>query len=337
MRALALFCSLLLPLAVAAIALPAAPRKVIIAHRGASGYLPEHTVEAVAMAYAHGADFIEQDVVLSKDGVPVVIHDRQIDTVTDVASRFPGRARPDGRYYAIDFTLAELKQLRASERFDPKTGAAVFPKRFPVRQGSFSIPTFEQELQLIQGLNRSTGKNTGVYPEVKSPAWHRQEGQDISKVVLEVLGRYGYRTREDNFYLQCFDFEEVRRIRRELGFKGKLIQLLSEDTKEDPTVYSRLITREGLAEVAAVADGIGPSLKLIVTGRSGSELKVTDLAANAHALKLEIHPYTFRADALPEYASSLEELFTVFFERIKVDGAFTDHADRGVSFLRGLK
>src|SRR6266478_3317261 len=157
-----------------------AAEKIIIAHRGASGYLPEHTLEAKAVAHAMGADFLEQDLVLSMDGVPVVMHDIHVDTVTDVARRFPDRKRADGRYYAIDFTLAELKSLHITERFNPKTGRAVYEGRFPLWQSTFAIPTLEEELQLIQGLNRSTGRNVGIYPEIKSPSWHREkEHQDI--------------------------------------------------------------------------------------------------------------------------------------------------------------
>src|SRR5262245_24187713 len=120
----------------------------VIAHRGASGYLPEHTIAAKAYAHALGADYLEQDVVLSKDDVPVVLHDVYLDTVTDVAKRFPDRKRADGRFYALDFTLAELKQLRVTERFDVRTGQPVYPKRFPAAQSSFQISTLEEELQL---------------------------------------------------------------------------------------------------------------------------------------------------------------------------------------------
>src|ERR1051325_4017469 len=226
---------------------------LIIAHRGASGYLPEHTLACKAVAHAMGADYLEQDIVLSKDGVPVVMHDIQVDTTTDVAKRFPNRARKDGRYYAIDFTLAELKQLKVSERFNSKTGRTDYPNRFPLGQSTFEIPTLEEELQFIQGLNKSTKRDVGIYPEIKQPGWHRQQGQDISKIVLPILARYGYRTKADNFYLQCFDFAEVKRLRSELGFEGKLIVLLEKKTE-----------RAGLQEIAKVADGIGPSLDLIV-------------------------------------------------------------------------
>ena len=107
-------------------------QKIVIAHRGASGYLPEHTLAAVAMAHAMDADYVEQDVVLTKDAVPVVLHDIHIDAISDVAKRFPDRKREDGRYYAIDFTLAEIKQLKVTERFDPKNGQPIFEGRFPL-------------------------------------------------------------------------------------------------------------------------------------------------------------------------------------------------------------
>jgi len=314
----------------------AAPRKIIIAHRGASGYLPEHTLEAVAAAHIMGADYLEQDAVLSKDSVPMVLHDIHIDTVTDVARRFPGRKRGDDRYYAIDFTLAELKQLRVTERLDPKTGQAVYAGRFPPWQASFEIPTLEEELQLIRGLNKSTGREAGVYPEIKLPAWHRNQGQDISRIVLEVLARYGYKTRDDRIYLQCFDFAEVKRIRNELGYRGRIVQLIGENSQnESSTDYNWIRTKPGLAEVAKVADGIGPALQQVVAGKLDGALKITDLVKNAHDLKLEVHPYTFRSDSLPAYASSLEELFRIFFVQVGVDGVFTDYPDRGVAFVRG--
>jgi glycerophosphoryl diester phosphodiesterase len=311
--------------------------KLVIAHRGASGYLPEHTLEAKALAHGMGADYLEQDVVLSKDGVPVVLHDIHIDTVTDVAKRFPGRARADGRYYALDFTLAELKQLAATERFDPKTGVAVFPRRFPVGKSSFQIPTLEEEFQLIQGLNTSTGRTAGVYPEIKNPAWHRQQGRDISRVVLDVLARYGYKTKADPVYLQCFDFDEVKRLRNELGYQGRLIQLLDQNKPDETTDWDRLRTRAGLEEVAKMADGIGPNLLHVAIGPAGAPPKISDLVSMAHALKLEVHPYTFRADQLPPYAASLEELLRIFLVDVGVDGVFTDHPDRAVAFVRATR
>ena len=307
--------------------------KIVIAHRGASGYLPEHTLEAIAMAHAQGADYLEQDVVLSKDNVPVVLHDTHIDTVTDVARRFPDRKRADGRYYALDFTVAELKQLAVSERFDPRTGAAVFPSRFPVGKGAFQIPTLEEELQLIQGLNRSTGRDVGVYPEIKEPAWHRKEQRDISPIVLELLARYGYKTKTDKVYVQCFDAAEVKRIRTELGYRGRLVQLI-EGSRPLLDAHGHLRTREGLVEVAKVADGIGPSLSDVVSRKGDGGLQASSLVSDARALGLQVHPYTFRADALPAGASSFDELLRLVLIEIGADGAFTDHPDRAVAFLR---
>jgi glycerophosphoryl diester phosphodiesterase len=323
-------------------ALAGAPRPVVIAHRGASGYLPEHTLPAVAFAHAAGADYIEQDVVLSKDGVPLVLHDIEIDTVTDVAVRFPGRHRANGHYYAIDFTLAEIKQLRASERFEPKTGKPVFPGRFPLGQSAFTIPTLEEELQLVQGLNRSTGREAGIYPEIKAPAWHRRQGHDISAIVLEVLARYGYRTKADRFFLQCFDVVEIRRLRDELGFQGKLVQLIGRygggesaapgaDATQD---NAPLLTSEGLAALAKHADGIGPSLTHLVTTGSDGTARPTDVVRRAHAAGLVVHPYTFRTDALPKFAPDATSLLELLCAKLEVDGLFADQPDVVVAFLK---
>jgi len=314
----------------------AAGEKIVIAHRGASGYLPEHTLEAKAAAHAMGADFIEQDVVLTRDGVPVVLHDIHIDTVTDVATVFPDRARADGRWYAIDFSLAELKRLSVTERFDPRTGDAVYPGRFPPGKSAFEIATLAEEIELIQGMNASTGRGVGIYPEIKAPAWHRAEGQDISKIVLETLRSYGYRDKDDPVLVQCFEWAETRRIRDELGWQGRLVQLIGENRWgiAPDTDYEYLRTEEGLAAIAEVADGIGPWMRQVVPGLDADgEPRLTELVAHAHARGLVVHPYTLRADDLPDYAGSLEEVLSIFFVEAGVDGVFTDFPDRVVRFL----
>ena len=278
----------------------AEPRPLVIAHRGASGYLPEHTLAAKALAYGQGADFLEQDVVLSKDGVPVIFHDPHIDTTTDVAKKFPGRQRADGRFYALDFTVVELKQLNASERFNPKTGKAIFPRRFPVGVGSFQIVTLEEEIQFIQNLNRSTGRAVGIYPELKAPAWHRKEGRDLAAAVLPILRKYGYDAKDSACYVQCFEYAEIKRLRGELGWQGKLIMLLgSKGMGPGETDFTTLQTDAGLAELAKLVDGIGPPISSVVTGKTPAERKVTDLAARARKVGLKSHPYTLRADELP--------------------------------------
>ena len=306
----------------------AEPRPLIIAHRGASGYLPEHTLAAKALAYGQGADFLEQDVVLSKDGVPVIFHDTHIDTTTDVAKKFPGRQRADGRFYALDFSVAELKQLNVTERFNPKTGKAAFPKRFPVGVGSFQVVTLEEEIQFIQALNRSTGRNVGLYPELKAPAWHRQEGRDLSATVLPLLRKYGYDAKDSACYLQCFEYAEIKRLRGELGWSGKLIMLLGGKGKgPGETDFTYLQTDAGLTELAQLVDGIGPPISSYVAGKTPAERQVTDLAARARKAGLKSHPYTLRADELPKCVTSVDELLSALFTEAKVDGLFTDFPD----------
>jgi len=291
-----------------------------IAHRGACAYLPEHTLPAKALAYGMQADFIEQDVVLTKDDKALVIHDIHLDTVTDVAEKFPGRAREDGRYYALDFTLAEIRTLKACERFDIASGTAVFDGRFPLWKSDFRLHTLEEEIELIQGLNKSTGRNVGIYPEIKDPAWHREQGHDISPVVIRILADYGYTKAADNIYLQCFDFDELKRIKNELKCKLKLIQLTEEDFD--------------LADVASYAYGIGPWIKQLITGldKDGRPI-ISDLAAKAGAHGLKIHPYTFRVDGLPA-GMSADQLLDTLFNQIGVDGIFSDFPDVSRDFIR---
>jgi glycerophosphoryl diester phosphodiesterase len=309
--------------------------KLVIAHRGASGYLPEHTLAAKAMAYAQGAHFIEQDLVMSQDDQVVVLHDHHLDTVTNVRDVFPDRARADGRYYVIDFTLAELRKLAVIERFTQSDGVktAVFEKRFPLEKSSFRISTFAEEIELIQGLNQSTGRSVGIYPEIKSPAFHRGEGKDISAAVLKVLKTYGYDEQPDSLFLQCFDPDELRRIRGELlpamNMTVPLVQLLGTEP-----AFQAAVTPVGMEMVASYADGIGPSMHLIVEpGSVAGKLQISDLVELAHDLGLVVHPYTFRRDSLPAYADNYGDLLKIFLDDIGVDGVFTDFPDLTVEYL----
>lgn len=302
--------------------------KIVIAHRAASGYLPEHTLEGVALAYGMGADFIEQDLVLTKDRVPVVLHDIHLETTTDVCKKFPDRSRIDGRWYAIDFTLAEIKTLKVNERIDPKRAVPVFPKRFPVGHATFEIPTFTEEIELIQGLNKSMGRNIGIYPELKIPAFHTQEGYDIGKIVLDILSKYGYNGPNANVYIQCFDMNYLERLRFELGTQLPLVQLIGSGKE-----YNSLVTQRGLDEIAMYANGIGPSIDRIVRYKRGRLIMIMEFVKAAHDRKLGVHPYTFRRDSLPRYANSLEELFRMFYFIIGVDGVFTDFPDAAAKLL----
>ncbi|RBP49603.1 glycerophosphoryl diester phosphodiesterase [Arenicella xantha] len=303
---------------------------LVIAHRGASGYLPEHTLEAITLAFAQGADYIEQDVVLSRDGVPVVLHDIHLDTVTDVAEKFPKKKRADGRFYAIDLTLAELKSLTVNERRE-LNGDQVFPGRYQGSAG-FTIATFEEQIELIGELNRQFSKNVGLYPEIKSPAWHRAQGADISVVVLEVLRRHGLDSADARIYLQCFDFAETQRVRVELGAKLKLIQLIGEnDWSESDSDYDYLKTPSGLSEVAKVAQGVGVWIPQLA---SPSTFKPTALAKHAQMAGLDVHAYTFRKDALPPSVTS-PMLLDLLFKQLGINGIFTDFPDLVVEYLAG--
>jgi len=311
-------------------------KALIIAHRGASGYLPEHTLPAKALAYGQGADYLEQDLVATRDDRVIVSHDIHLDRVTDVATRFPGRVREDGRFYARDLDLEEIRTLNVTERLNAD-GSAVFPGRFPIASGRFRIGTFEEELSMIQGLNAASGRQVGIYPEIKAPAWHREEGVDLSALTLGILDEYGYRTRRDNVFLQCFDREETQRIRRDLNSDLKLIQLIADPSwNESSNDYTSMLTREGLRDLAGFVDGIGPWLNQLYELQAVDGCPVsTGVAASAQAAGLEVHPYTFRADALPPGFGDFEALLRFFVEDLAVDGLFTDFPDRTAAFLRG--
>ena len=300
-------------------------KKIVIAHRGASGYLPEHTMESKAMAYAMNPDFIEQDLVLSKDNVPIVIHDIYLDDVTNVATKFPDRSRNDGRFYVIDFTFDELQTLQVTERFNPKNGEQFYPNRFPKNKGNFKLHSLQQEIELIQGLNKSTGNAIGIYPEIKNPAFHLKEGKDISKIVLQILADYSYSTKNDNCILQCFDALELERIRKELKSELFLVQLIEFD-KETKQLH----------HFATYANGIGPWYKQILDKKVNNKWTFTSLVSDAHTLGLKVHPYTFRADQIDEFSSFKEMMQTLLIDA-NIDGAFTDFPDKVVSFLENKK
>ncbi|MDB3993674.1 glycerophosphodiester phosphodiesterase [Gammaproteobacteria bacterium] len=312
--------------------------KIVIAHRGASGYLPEHTLAAKAMAHAMGAHYVEQDVVMTKDDALIVLHDITLDRTTDVAEKFPGRVRDDGRYYAIDFTLEEVRSLAATEAFVMEEGKKVqgYKNRFPINLSSFSVPTLEEEIQLIQGLNKSTGKDVGIYPEIKQPKFHRDEGKDISTAVVKLLKEYGYFSRSEKVFLQTFSFEELKEIRTnifpEVGVEIDLILLVG-----NKNTYPWIFEEGGMEKIAKFADGIGPDKGLVIFREStASNTQITPLVSRAHAAGLKVHPYTYRLDTgqIPNYADNFDELLRKHFLDADVDGIFTDFPDKAVKFLQ---
>lgn len=309
----------------------------VAAHRGASGYLPEHTLPAKTMAYAMNPDYIEQDVIMTKDGVLMVMHDPQLDTTTDVAKKFPGRSRADGKYYAADFTLPEIETLTVTERFDPATGKPVFSGRFPGDSGiEFRVPKFEDELKLIQGLNKSTGKNIGVYVEVKEPAFYAREGKDITQAVIDMLTKYGYNSPDANSILQIFDYDAVKAA-RDKGWKGELAMLVTKGGQhltDDKQTHAWLMTPEGMAEVAKYATIYAPGFTLLAQPDDKGGYKITELADLARKNGMKVHSWTLRKDQLWPGFKDTNQALDAAFKEIKLDGLFSDFPDTVVEYLQ---
>lgn len=295
---------------------------VTIAHRGASGYLPEHTLDAATLAFMQGANYIEQDIVLTADNVLIVLHDIHIDTVTNVESIFPDRHRDDGRYYAIDFTWAEIQHLHVHERED-EFGIQVYPARY-AGQEAFKVASFEQHINHIKNLNKIFSKHVGFYPEIKAPEWHLSEGKDITKLVVQLLEKHELTGPNANIFIQCFNPESLKRLKYEFKLNVKLVQLIADNSwNESSADYKFMQSRKGLEIVANYASGIGPWLPQIYNPESETG---TELLQNAKALGLSVHPYTFRADDLA-FDMSADALVELLFDKLKVDGIFTDHTD----------
>ncbi|MEY4566928.1 MAG: Glycerophosphoryl diester phosphodiesterase precursor [Planctomycetota bacterium] len=296
-------------------------RPIIIAHRGASGYLPEHTEGSKVLAIAQGADYIEQDVVLTRDDVPVVLHDIHLDNVTNVGEVFPDRSRKDGRYYAIDFDWSEIQKLSVKERVG-RDGKNQYSSRFP---GSFGqkIMRLEDEIILLQGINQTLGKNVGLYVELKSPSFHQTEkGEPMGEKVLAVLQKYGYDSAESRCYVQCFEADELKRLKTK-GCQLKLIQLLG--GLKDGSDFA-----QEMKAIAEYATGVGPSITALVQWSGGSSIPTSNgLVEAAHAAGLKIHPYTVRVDQLPPWSKDIDALHGVLFNILRVDGVFTDFPDLG--------
>lgn len=309
----------------------------IAAHRGASGYLPEHTLEAKAMAYAMGADYIEQDVVMTKDKQLMVMHDVYLDTTTDVAARFPDRKRADGRFYACDFTAAEIKTLKVRERFNPQTGKAIFAGRFPEGLDiGYRVPMLEEEFLQVRGLNTSTGRNVGVYVEVKEPEFFERQDLPILRATIDMMTLYGYNRTDSKAILQIFDFDAVKKA-RELGWKGPLCMLVTasgQGKRDDKAVHAWLQTPEGLAEVAKYATIYAPNFNLLAVPQADGGYVVSGLADAVRKTGMRLHSWTLRVDALPKGFKTPEEALNVAFGQLKLDGLFSDFPDVAVQYLK---
>jgi glycerophosphoryl diester phosphodiesterase len=293
---------------------PDSARPFVIAHRGASGYVPEHTLPGYFIAIHQGADYVEPDLVISKDGALLARHENEIGGTTDVASRPEFAARKatkniDGEdvtgWFTEDFTLAELKTLRARERLPDLRRANT---RY---DGAFEIPTFDEVLDLVVAADaqrvanaRAAGKSPppriGIYPETKHPSYFAKLGLHFDDRMLEALARHGYTKRSDPVCLQSFEVANLKALRRRTDLP--LVQLVAPTGQPfdftlagDPRTYMNLMSDEGLKEIAGYADAIGPHKWMVVQfGKSGTQ--DTGLARRARAQGLGIHVWTLRAE-----------------------------------------
>ena len=293
------------PLKPATVPAPPPAPPIIIAHRGASAERPEHTLAAYERAIEQGADFIEPDLVPTKDHQLVARHENEISGTTDVAARPEYAARKatrtiDGEsmtgWFTEDFTLAELKTLRARERLPMLRPAnAAF-------DGQFEIPTLGEIIALAKAASTRTGRTIGIYPETKHPSYFRSIGLPVEPVLLAALKSAGWTTRESPVFIQSFEVDNLKALKGQTGVR--LIQLMGATGKSaDGFDYAALASAEGLKAIAAYAAGIGPERVMIIPrdadGRLGAP---TSLVRDAHAVGLEVHPWTFRPENyfLPE-------------------------------------
>ena len=292
-------------------------RPLIIGHRGASGHRPEHTLEGYRLAAEMGADFIEPELVSTKDGVLIARHENEIGGTTDVAERFADRKRTktiDGQsitgWFTEDFTLAEIKTLRAKERLASRSHAF---------DGKFQVATLDEVIELAQRLGRELNRPIGIYPETKHPTYFRGIGLPLEEKLLASLDQHGWNKKDAPVFIQSFEQDNLRELRKKTAVR--LIQLASS---------AKILDDAGLKDIASYADGIGPDKKLVIpVSEDGTPGPPTDLVKRAHALGLLVHVYTLRIDKefLPAgYNGNAEEEFRRFRDT-GIDGLFTDFPD----------
>ncbi len=312
-----------------------APLPIVIGHRGASGDRPEHTLESYALAISVGADYIEPDLVSTKDGILVARHENEIGGTTDVATKFPDRKRMqviDGDtitgWWTEDLTLAELKTLRARERIATRKHAY---------DGQFEIPTFDQVLDLAVRLGRERGRPVGVYPETKHADHFRRLGLPLEEKLVASLRRVGWNHRTAPVFIQSFEIRSLLRLRPMTPVR--LVQLVNV-TQSPPdsaaVTFASMQTPAGLRRLRRFVDGIGVAKELILTPTpAGTPGAPTALVRNAHAAGLLVHIWTIRSDApfLPAMWHGDEAAEIQAFARAGVDGMFTDFPGNAIRAL----
>lgn len=311
-------------------------KPIVIAHRGASGHLPEHTLEAYRLAIEMGADFIEPDLVMTKDGILVARHENEISGTTDVAKKFPKRKTKkiiEGQavtgWFVEDFTLNEMKTLRAFERL---------PSRSQKHNGKYKIPTFQEILELTRTEGQKRGRAVGIYPETKHPSYFQSIGLPLEKPLVQALSEAGLNTKTALVFVQSFEISNLKELNQVLVVP--LIQLLDSPDKipydqvlkGSKATYAAMLTKNGLKEISTYASGIGPHKSMLITDGVS-----TGLLESAHAVGLKVHPYTFRSDKDildTRYQGDPSQEYREFF-KLGVDGVFSDFPDHAIAARDG--
>ncbi|MFN7875556.1 MAG: glycerophosphodiester phosphodiesterase family protein [Pirellula sp.] len=284
----------------------------VIAHRGASGYCVEHSEGAKALAHAQRADYIEQDVVLSKDRVFVVLHDLTLDATTNVKAIYPERARTDGKYYVADFTWDELKELELRGRVADKMGGC-----------GQRIMRLDHEITFLRQLDRAFHRKTGLYIELKGAGFHKKEfGVSMGDELLKVLAKLEVASDPESCLIQCFEPDELVAL-HENGCPYKLIQLIGDRYEGN------------IDELAKYAYGVGPPVNLLANKIAGGKIVSSGFVERAKRAGLKVHPYTVRLNMQPKWSDSIDETHRVLADLLKVDGFFTDYPDLGRSAVDG--
>lgn len=328
------------------------PKILVVGHRGASALRPEHTLASYQKAIDDGADFIEPDLVSTKDGV-LVRHENEIGGTTNVStlSQFADRKKTkniDGvdltGWFTEDFTLSELQQLKARERIPE------FRPANTAYNDLYPVPTLEQIIELAEANYKKTGKIIGLYIETKHPTYFKNQNLAMEDTLLKTLAKYKYTRDIAPVYLQSFEVQNLKDLKRELDLHktlkhAQIIQLYDSKTSRpadfvesgDTKTYADLATAQGLKDVAKYANGVGPSKGYILTFNNDGSYKTSTFIADAHTAGLKVHPYTFRPEnnflPAPLKCSSdkpaercpsgaLKE-FEAYF-KAGVDGVFTD-------------